>query len=79
MVNRIGYVYNNTLKGYIMHIPDDLGGKELHKMLYDLKFNILAGKKIFLIGEVAVIKNHCKFYKRLGNKVIYEGILHRRR
>lgn len=75
MQNLINYYFSEELDGYVISIPDNLKGKTLRNMLYDLRFNILNNERILLIGDISVIKNHCKFYKRLGNRVIYEGFI----
>ncbi len=77
VVNELDYTWSKRLQKFFVTIPDNIPKREIYGMLYDLKYNILDGKGLFTIGELSMFKNHCKFYKRLGNRVIYELILRR--
>jgi len=64
---------DKKLGGYILVLKDtDYTQKELYKVLQDIKLNITKHNKLLVIGFIPEIKNHLKFYTRLGSKVIYE-------
>lgn len=72
-IGNVNCTYNPNDKGYIIDLPLGLPTRELYGMLYKIKDEVLVGERLFLQADTAsAFKNHCKFYKRLGNKVIYE-------
>lgn len=68
------YAYNRSIGGYVVAFPIGPSPRELHKMFFELYNTVFKGHKVFSEGSPEIFGRHCKFYKRLGNKVFYEFI-----
>lgn len=74
LVNSIKYVYNPKYGGYIFAIQPGYTHRELYKRFMELLDTTFKGYKVFSSDFGGQYGHHWKYYKRLGNKVIYEFI-----
>jgi hypothetical protein len=72
------YAYNRSIGGYIVTFPIGPTPKELYRMFFELYDTVFKGHRVFSAGSPHIFGRHCKFHKRLGNKVIYEFIYTKR-
>ena len=72
------YVYNRSIGGYLVTFPIGPTPRELYRMFFELDDTVFKGRRVFSAGSPEIFGRHCKFHKRLGNKVIYEFIRSKR-
>ncbi len=71
------YIYSKVLEGYVILFPPNSTLQEFYEGFLQLYNNELKNQRILYVGDPSIISRHCKFYRRLGNKVIYEFIAKR--
>lgn len=72
------YVYNRSIGGYLVTFPIGPTPRELYRMFFELDKTVFKSHRVFSAGGQHIFERHCKFHKRLGNKVIYEFIRSKR-